>query len=166
MIMGGRHIGGVATRDADALAHQPQDLVLGQPSRILPVALVDGVDQRVQDAAIVKARAQHHLAVDHGHLFALAQIGDGRLPIQSRHLEGHAPAGAAPVEAQNQPRARGGAAMHMGIDAERAMKAMDRRQMALHESKARPPHERTIAKHPEIPVVGHGFRVFCEPEGL
>ena len=164
--MGGRHIGGVAAGDADALPHQPQDFLLGQPPRILPMALIDRVDEGVQDAAIVEAGAQNHLPVDHGHLFALAQIGDGRLPVTRGHLEGHAPAGAAPVEPQHQPRARGGAPMHMGIDAERAMKAMDRRQMALHVSKARPPHERTIAKHPEIPVVRHGFRVFRQPERL
>ena len=73
-------------------------------------------------AARRRARSRAHgLAIDHGHLLARAQIGDGRRAFGGRHPKGDAAAGAAAIEAEHQAGPLRRAAMDEGIDAERAV---------------------------------------------
>ena len=60
----------------------------------------------------------------------------------------------AAVEAQHQPGARLGPAVHPGVDAERAAEAVQLCPLGLDMRKARSPDQRTIAKHPKIAHIG------------
>jgi hypothetical protein len=66
------------------------------------------------------------------------------------HAEGDAAAGAAAIEAKDEAWLSVGAAMDYGIDAERAVGAFEQRRRRFGEGKAWPPHQRAIAKHPEL----------------
>lgn len=59
-------------------------------------------------------------------------------------------AGATAVQPQNKSRRLRGSPMHVGINAEAAMIAMNHGGLAALMSEARPPHQRTIAKNPEL----------------
>ena len=69
--------------------------------------------------------------------------------------------GAAVIESEHQARAFRGAAMHEGIDAERAMGADQPRLHAFDKVEARPPHQRAIAEHPEIAGGRIGEGIHC-----
>ena len=67
-----------------------------------------------------------------------------------RDPERDAAAGAAAVEAEHKAGLFRRAAMHEGVDAERAMFADQPCRDLLDELEARPPHQRAIAEHPEV----------------
>ena len=93
-----------------------------------------------------------------GGLLAPAQISDRRLAPAGRNAERDAPAGASAVEAENQPRLLRRSAMVERIDAERPVLADQPRRDLLGKIESRPPHQRTVAKHPEVGVGMTGTR--------
>ena len=64
--------------------------------------------------------------------------------------EGNAAAGPAAVEAEHKTGLFRGPAMVEGIDAERAVLADQPRRHLFDELEARPPHQRTVAEHPQV----------------
>src|ERR1700754_596076 len=137
---------------AVALLHMAQLLGKRKPAGILDMAAVDHVSERADalPPLVLEPYRAHHLAVDAGDLLALAQIGDDGAAVLLRDLVCDAAAGAAAVEAEHQARAFGRAAMDKRIDAERAVFADQPRRHLLDELKARPPHQRAVAEHPEV----------------
>ena len=115
-----------------------------------PVGPVDDVAERGDGFAGRQPDRQQALQIDLGDELALAQIGDGLVAQLARHPEGEPDAGAAMVEAEHQPRPLLGAAMHPGIDAQRAAEAVEPGARGLDMGKARPPDQRAVAKHPKI----------------
>ena len=123
-----------------------------QDAGILAMLAVDGVGDGFDSLRGAQEPDVHlFLGVDHGHLLAGAKIGDGLLPALRGNFKSHAVAGSAAVQSQHQPRLFRRAAMHVGIDAEAAVIAPDQRRGAADIVKPRPPHQRTIAKNPELP---------------
>ncbi len=114
-----------------ALADLMQLLVEREPAGILRMAAIDHVAQRRHPP--VRMSEQRHVAqdfaIDLGDLLALAQIV--RPPLRGsarRDAEGDAAAGAAAVEAEHEAGPLRRAAMHEGIDAERAVQPGDPRR--------------------------------------
>ena len=70
--------------------------------------------------------------------------------LRRRHTKGDTAAGAATVEAKYQPRSFRRAAVHEGIDAERAVGADEPCLDPFDKIETRPPHQRAIAEHPEV----------------
>ena len=141
---------------AFALAHEFGQLRVIQPPRILPVAAVDHIGDRFHPAATAdEGDGLDLFEIDHGHLFAGAQIVERRRAMLRTDAEGHAMTGAATVEAQNQARPLGRAAMHMREHAKPAVQPAQQRGLAVKKGKARLPHQRAVAKDPEF---RHGLR--------
>ena len=70
--------------------------------------------------------------------------------LVGRNAVGDAAAIAAAVEAEHQAGLLRRAAMHEGIDAERAVGADQPGVAALEEVEARPPHQRSVGEDPKI----------------
>jgi len=107
------------------LLHVTELLRQRQPPGILHVPAVDHVDQRADPLPrlVLQPHRPHHLAIHRGDLLARAQIGDRIGAVLRRDPERDAAAGAAAVEAEHEARLFRRAAMHEGVDAERAMLA-------------------------------------------
>src|SRR5450759_864902 len=135
-----------------SLQHVTELLRQRQPPGILPMTAVDDVNKGADalPRLVLQPYRPHYLAVDRRDLLARAQVGDRRGAMLLRDPERDAAAGAAAVEAEHEAGLFGGAAVHEGVDAERAMLADQPRRDLLDERKARPPHQRAIAEHPEV----------------
>ena len=114
------------------------------------VAAVGHIGDRFGALAAGQPDRQNALDIDIADLLALPEIGDHRVAGGGLYLEGHADAGAAPVEPEDEARPFGGAAVDEGIDAERAPVAVKPGPAGLDIVEARPPDQRTVAKHPKI----------------
>ncbi len=147
-------IGGVVAVDSDSLGDQPGHLLIGQAAGVLAMAAVDDIGQRVGAAAFRETHAHCLFKINRGDELPLAKIGDGLFAITARDAERHALARAAAVEAEHETRPLGRAAVDMGENAEGSVIAVDPGQRALDEVEAGPPHQRTIAKNPEVVVAG------------
>ena len=145
-------IGGIVAIDADAFGHQPAHFLHGQPPGILGMIAIDDIGQRLRAAAVGELQRHRFFQIDRSHQFALAQIGDGVVAVAAGDAEGDALTGAAMVKPKDKAGTLRRAAMDMGEDAQRAVIAMHPGQRAVDEVEARPPHQRAIAKHPEIVV--------------
>src|SRR5439155_6167263 len=106
-----------------------------------------------------EAHRLDELMIHVGHLLAGAQIGGGLVPILRPDLVSDAVAGAAFIEAQNQPWPVRRAAIHMGEHAQAPVIAVDDGALALGKAKARIPHQRPVAEHP---IFVHGARLYNE----
>ena len=120
-----------------ALADVAQLLLERQPPGILHMAAIDHVSQRADalPRLVVEPHRAHHLAIDGGDLFALAQIGDGVVAMLRRDPERDAAAGAAAIEPEHQAGLFRRAAMDEGVDAERAVFADQPGRHPLEKSK-------------------------------
>src|SRR5229473_8367729 len=116
------------------------------------MAAVDHVSQRADalPRLVPQPYRSHHLAIDGGDLLARAQIGDRVGVMLLRDPERDAAAGAAAVQSEHEAGLFRCSPMHEGVDAKRAMLAYQPRRNLLEERKARPPHQRTIAEHPQV----------------
>src|SRR5580693_2871737 len=123
-----------------------------KPSCILHMAAVDDIGERADalPRVVLQPYRAHHFAIDGGDLLALAQIGDRCRAVVLRHAERDATAGAAAIEPEHETGLFRRAAVHEGIDAERAMLADQARPNPLDVLEARPPHQRAIPEHPEV----------------
>src|SRR6266700_654633 len=92
----------------------------------------------------------HHLTIDRRDLLARAQIGDGLGAIHFADAERDTAAGAAAIKSEHKTGLFRGAAMHERIYAQCAMFADQPRRDLFDERKSRPPHQRTVAEHPEF----------------
>src|ERR1700726_4328041 len=130
-----------------------------KPSCILQMAAVDDIGERTDalPCVVLQPHRAHHFAIDGGDLFALAQIGDRCRAALLRHAERDAAAGTATIEPEHETRLFRRAAVHEGIDAERAMLADQARPNPLDVLEARPPYQRAIAEHPEVALGKLGF---------
>src|ERR1700722_18451164 len=113
---------------------------------------IDHVSERADALArlIIEPYRPHHFAIDRGDLLALAQVGDGCRALFLRNPERDAAAGAAAVEAEHEAGLFRRPPGHKGINAERAVLADQPRRNPLEKFEARPPHQRTIAEHPQV----------------
>jgi hypothetical protein len=91
---------------------------------ILPVAAVDDIGQRRDDAAAVEANGQQAFEIDAGDQLAVAKIGKDFVAKLAWHLEGETDAGAAAIQAEHQPGPFGRSAVDEGRNAERAAVAV------------------------------------------
>lgn len=155
---GGKNIVAVRPGSAMTLSYQMQLAFQVEAPGVLRMATVYQEHEGTHVAGRLCRRgternASRAFKVDLGYLLALAQIRHGCVPLCRRHPIGDAAASAAAVEAKHQTRFLRGAAVDEGIDAQGAVEADEARRYALQEVEPRPPHERTVTKHPKI-VVG------------
>src|SRR6266704_5828561 len=113
---------------------------------------VDHIGQRTDSLPgfVFEPNRTHHLAIDVGRLLAAAQIVHGVAAVLRRDPEGYAAAGAATVEPEHKTGRFRRPAVIERIDAEGAMLADQPRRNLLDEFEALPPHQRTIAEHPQV----------------
>ena len=133
---------------ADSLPDKDGLFIKGQFAGILPVRPVDKIGDGMNTPPIGKTYGTDRLAVNHGHLFAGAQICDCIVPSIRFDPECHAMASASPVETQHEPRLLRSAAMDMGIDAKPPVSAGEMRADTFGIVKTRPPHQRSVSENP------------------
>src|SRR5271155_5850130 len=116
------------------------------------MAAIDHIGQRADalPGGVFEPDRTHHLTIDIGGLLAGAQIFDGGVTKPGRDPERDAAASAAAVKSEHEAGLFGGAAMIERIDAQRAMLADQPRWDLLDKFKARPPHQRAVAEHPQV----------------
>ncbi len=155
-----QHVIAVVARLPVALAHEMQLPLQRQPSGILPVAAVHHVAERVHALlrVVVEPDGARGLAIDQGDLLACPQVGDGGRALFRRNPIGNAAAIAAAVEPEHQAGRLWRAAVHEGIDAERAVGADQAGMAALEDVEARPPHQRSVGENPQVCA---GLLNFC-----
>jgi len=129
------------------------------------------IDQEDEGCDVARRRpcernATRGFKVNGGYLFAFAQIRDGGTAIRCRHPVGDAAAGAAAVETEHEARLFRSAAMNERIHTQGAVQPDEACRGALKVREARPPHERTVTKHPKIFIGGrlrkvHERRLSC-----
>ena len=107
MFVGVAHIGGIVAIDPDPLLDEAGHFVHGQAARILAVAAVDDIGERVDATAFGKSNADGFFQIDRRDEFALAQIVDRPFTVTPRDAESDPLAGAAPVEPENEARTFG-----------------------------------------------------------
>ena len=95
--------------------------------------------------------------VDGGHLLAFAQIRDGGVAVRRRDPIGDAATGAATVEAEHEAGLFRGAAMNVRIHTQRPVQPDEPCRDAFKVGETRPPHERSVTKHPKI-FIGERLR--------
>src|ERR1043166_3591121 len=125
-----KHIVPVLTRNAVALAHVVELLGEPEPAGVLRMAAVDEIANSLHPAFRVREQNHrtHAFTINHGHLFAGAQIiergfaGGGRDPI------GDAAAHSAEIETQHQSGPFRAAAMHVRPHAQGSMGANEPRR--------------------------------------
>ena len=93
---------------------------------------------------------QPFFQIDVGNQLALPQIGDDHVAFFAADKPCNTVAGAAVVEAENQPRLLPGSAVNPGMHAQSPVLAMQCGLLFLEELETRPPDQRTVAKHPKI----------------
>jgi hypothetical protein len=151
------HIISIGAGDAASLPYQPHQVTVRQAASILGVLAVDYVGEGLDSTAVAKAHRESTLDINGRDLLALTQILDCRLGLDSLDAECDTVATPAAIKAQHETGALRRPAMDVGENTQRAVIAIELRVASLHESKARPPHERTVSEHPEIVVRdGHG----------
>src|SRR5450759_5998743 len=108
-----------------SLQHVTELLRQRQPPGILPMTAVDDVNKGADalPRLVLQPHRPHDLAVDRRDLLARAQVSHRCGAMLLRDPERDAAAGAAAVEAEHEAGFFGGAAVHEGVDAERAMLA-------------------------------------------
>ena len=133
-------------------SHKVRLPLQGKPAGILRVPAVGHVAHRFPLAA--RAVEQAHLLrrfnIDIRDLLARTEIGKGLVALLGGHTECDAAARAALVEPEHETGMLKRAAMMEGIDAERPVRADQRRRRPLAEGKARLPHQRAVAEHPKL----------------
>ena len=120
---------------------EPFDLLPVETPGILIVRTVNHITQGRDEAAILEPRAQENFPVDVRHLFAVTQIGNRSARRCRRHTESDTLTGTADVEAKNEPRFLGRAAMDVRIDTKSAMIAVDGGYPAFVMEKSRSPYQ-------------------------
>ena len=128
-------------------------------SGILGMAAVDQEHQRPRIARWrrCKRNATVGFKVNGGHLLAFAQIRDRGATVSCGDPIGDAAAGAATVEAKHEAWLFRGTAMYVGIHTQRPVQPDEPCRGAFEVRETRPPHKRTVTKHPKI-FVGGGLR--------
>ena len=94
------HIVRIGSGHPDPLADQPDEFGAIKTTGILGVGPVGDVGDGEHSGAISQPRPQKEFAVNGGHLFPLAQIGERGACFRRRDAKGDALAGAAAIEAQ------------------------------------------------------------------
>jgi len=151
----------VCPGSAMSLAYQ-MDLVLKiKASGVLGMAAIDQEDEgcHVAGRRRCKRNAARGFKVNGGYLFALPQIRDGGTAVRRCHAIRDATTGAATVEAKHEAGLFRGAAMNVGIHAQRPVQTDEPCGDALKVREARPPHERTVTKNPKIFIGGRQRKV-------
>src|SRR5262245_34020432 len=135
-----------------SLAYQ-MDLVLKtKASGILGMAAIDQEDEGCDVARRHRCErnATRSFKINGGYLLAFPQIRDGRIAVHGRHPIGDAAAGAAAVEAEHEAGLFRGAAMNERIYTQGPMQPDEACRDAFKVRETRPPHKRTVTKHPKI----------------
>ncbi len=134
------------------LSHEMQLPIQRQAAGILRVAAVDHVAERLHALlrVVVEPDGPRDFAIDHGGLLAFAQIAKRLGAHAGRHAVGNAAAIAAAVEAEHQSGFFRRAAVHEGVDTERAVGADQAGGAAIEIGKVGPPHQRAIGKNPQV----------------
>lgn len=149
---GGEHVIAIVARTAVALSDQAELLGKREPSCILNMATINHIGESADTLPCFVSQPNRtgDLAINVGGLFAAAQIFDRLIAPSCRHPEGDAATGAAAIEPKHKAGLLRCSAMVERIDAERAMFANQARRNLFEEIEARPPHQRPVAKHPQI----------------
>lgn len=123
------------------LGDEPFDLVPVETPGILIVRTVNHIAQGRDEAAILEPRPQDNFPVDVRHQFAFTQIGNRGARRCRRHTESDSLTGTADIEAEDEPRLLGRAAVDMRIDAKSTMIAVDAGNPAFFMAKSRSPYQ-------------------------
>src|ERR1700758_4170258 len=129
-----------------------EQLLQRQLACILRVAAVGDISQSLHALPCIALDPDrsHHLAVNSGFLFALAQISKCRIPVRFGDLKECSLAGSAAIKSQYEAWSLRGAAMNVRIDTQRAVFADQTGGKLGDILKSRLPHQRPIAKYPEV----------------
>lgn len=141
MGVGGGDIVRICTRNADALPDQAKQFIKFEFWGVLPVGSVNREGDAGNGAAIDEAECVARLAIDHGDLFAGAEIVDCLFSVGVTHAEGNAAARTTPIKAEDKAGIVRRSTMDMRIHAERPMKAMKCRDDAFNMVETGPPHQ-------------------------
>jgi hypothetical protein len=141
---------------AFSLFYKLEDVIVGQLTRILGMPTVDDEGQGLNGfVPIAQAHRLHNLDIDIRELFPLAEVRKRFVPERRIDLEHHAAAGTATVETKDEPWLRWCTAVLMRVDAETAMETMERSGRTAQERKPGIPHQRSVTKHPGVPMPRH-----------
>jgi len=132
-----------------------------EASGILGMAAVDQEDEgcHVARRRRCERNATRGFKVNGGYLFAFPQIRDGGTAIRRCHPIGDAATGAAAVEAEHKAGLFRGAAVNVGIHTQRPVQPDEPCRNAFKVRETRPPHERSVTKHPKIFIGGRVRKV-------
>ncbi len=150
MLDGRAHIADIVAALAHRPAHDRGRMRFVHRAGILLMAAVGDIGHRAHLPAVGQAQADLPFQIDLRHQLPLAQIGHHLVAQFGRHAKRQTDAGAAAIEPQHQPRFFLRAAMHPGMDAQRAAIARQPRAAGLDMGKTRIPDQRAVAKHPKI----------------
>ena len=127
-----------------------------EASGILGMAAVDQEDEghHVAQRRRCERDATRGFQVNGGYLFAFPQIRDGGTAIYRCHPIGDAATSAAAVEAEHEAGLFRGAAVNVGIHAQRPVQPDEPCRDAFKIWETRPPHERSVTKNPKIFIGG------------
>ena len=126
----------------------PDDFAERQRTRVIPVRRIDDEGER----AHCRRRCSETCAAGRLHSPSRAAIARAGFALRfaPRNLECDAPAGTAGHQSHHQTRRVRGTAMIGGVDAKRAMEAIQARGQATDEAESRVPQQRPVAEDPQI----------------
>ncbi len=139
-----------------SLTYQMNLMLNAEASGILGMAAVDQKDEgsHVARRRSCERDATQRFKVNGGDLFAVPQIRKGGAAVHCRHPIGDAAAGAATIEAKHEAGLLRRAAMNERVHAQRPVQADEARRDTFKVLEIRPPHERSVTKHPKIFIGG------------
>jgi hypothetical protein len=139
-----------------SLAYQMDLLLKIKASGILGMAAIDQEDQgrHIALRRRCERNATSGFKVNGSYLFAFPQIRDGGTAVRRCHPIGDAAAGAAAVEAKYEAGLLRRPAMNERIHTQRPVQPDEARLDTFKVGETRPPHERSVTKHPKIFIGG------------
>src|SRR5580698_9906244 len=137
---------------AVALPYIVYAFVNTEPAGILHMAAIDDVAERLHlpPRLVFKLDPPHRLQIDAGDLLTGPQIRDRFLAFGGGDAVGDAAAHTAAIKPHHQTGPFRGSPMNEGIHAKRAVHSDKLRRHLLEYIETRPPHQRAVAKDPEI----------------
>jgi len=155
----GQNVIQVRPGSAMSLPYQMGLMLKIEASGILGMAAIDQEDEGCHIARLRRSKrnATRGFKVNGGYLFAFPQIRDGGTAIRRCDPIGDAATGAATVEAEHEAWLFRGAAMNVRIHTQRPVQPDEPCRDAFKVGETRPPHERSVTKHPKI-FIGERLR--------